>query len=111
MTGQVSMCESCWKKETHVIVWRHKAILALMALECFVVGRMRRRKIPGLQIGTLFLAEGSTEVLDLCCEPTLEVLCGKEVVGGGARRERLGLGVVCDVVDDVIAAAKVLKTR
>jgi len=50
-------------------------------------------------------------VLDLCCERTLEVLCRKEVVGGGARGERLGLGVVCKVVDDVVAAAKVLKTR
>jgi len=64
-----------------------------------------------LQIDTLFLAKGSTEVLDLCCERTLEVLCSKEVVGGGARGERLGLGVVCKVVDDVVAAAKVLKTR
>lgn len=64
-----------------------------------------------MQIDTLFLAKGGTEALNLCCEPTLEVLCGKEVVGGGARGERLGLGVVCEMVDDVVAAAKVLKVR
>jgi len=41
----------------------------------------------------------------------LEVLCSKEVVRSGVREERLGLGVVCEVVDNVIAMAKVLKTR
>jgi len=39
MTGKVSMCESCSKRETHVIVWRYKEILALVALECFCGGK------------------------------------------------------------------------
>lgn len=64
-----------------------------------------------MQIDTLFLAKGGAEALNLCCEPMLEILCSKEVVGGGARGERLRLGVVCKVVDDVVAAAEVLKTR
>lgn len=44
MTGKVSMCESCWKRETHVIVWCYKEILALVALECFAMGGMRTRR-------------------------------------------------------------------
>ena len=63
------------------------------------------------QIDTLFLAKGDTEVLNLYCKPMLEVLCSKEVVRSSVREERLGLGIVCKVVDNVVAVAKVLKIR
>ena len=63
------------------------------------------------EIDMLFLAKDDTEVLNLCCKPMLEVLCSKEVIRSSVREKRLGLGVICEVVDNVIAVAKVLKIR
>jgi len=50
-------------------------------------------------------------MLDFGSKTALEVLCSEMVIGSGARGKGLRLGVIRDVLDEVITTAKVLKKR